>query len=158
MTADAAHHSGWRTADLIFAAALLLGLGLDYFFPLTFQEVLPRLMLHLIGAPLLIAGTAIVFLGKKELARCEQPSEPGLATTQLVKSGVFSHSRNPLYVGILLAFMGLAVATNMPWWLFLAIPALWVIQWLLVVPEERYLEKKFGEEYRAYRHAVRRWC
>ncbi|MEK7322644.1 MAG: isoprenylcysteine carboxylmethyltransferase family protein [Pseudomonadota bacterium] len=158
MSEDAAHHGGWRTADWIFAAALLLGLALDYFFPLTFQEVLPRLMLHLIGAPLLIAGTALVFLGKKELARCAQPSEPGHSTTQLVKSGVFSHSRNPLYVGILLAFMGLAIATNMPWWLFLAIPVMLVIQWLLVVPEERYLEKKFGEEYQAYRQAVRRWC
>lgn len=158
MSIDAAHRGRWRSADLIFAASLLLGLVLDHFFPLTFQEVIPRLLLHLLGAPLLIAGTAVVFLGKRELARREQPSEPGQSTTRLVKSGVFGHSRNPLYAGISLAFAGLAIATDMPWWLFLAIPAMVAVQWWLVIPEERYLEKKFGEEYRAYRRAVRRWC
>lgn len=154
---DAAHHAAWRTAGVVFGVSLVLGLLLEQFLSLSFYRTIDPVMRHVVGAPLLVLGTLIVYLGKLELARCQQPSAPGQPTTRLVKSGVFNYSRNPLYVGIAIAFVGLAIATDKPWWLFLTIPTLWAAQWLLVLPEERYLEQRFGEEYRQYKRAVRRW-
>ncbi len=157
MASDAAHHKPWRTAGVVFGVSLVLGLVLEYFLSLSFHGLVDPEMLHVIGAPLLILGTLIVYLGKLELARCQQPSEPGHATTALVKSGVFKYSRNPLYLGVTLAFMGMAIATDMPWWLFLTLPTMLALHYVLILPEERYLAAKFGEEYRQYRGSVRRW-
>ncbi len=158
MSIDAAHHSRWRTGGVIFGAALIMGFGLQQLWPLSFTPHLDRTLLHIIGAPLLLLGTAIILMGKNELAQRAQPSEPGAPTTQLVTGGVYKYSRNPLYLGLTIAYMGLALGINMPWLLLLLVPAVLLTQQLLIKPEEGYLENKFGAEYQRYQQRTRRWC
>jgi len=78
-------------------------------------------------------------------------------STQLVVSGCYRFSRNPMYLGMLCLLLAWGV------WLgqgvVLAGPLLWAlwIDRLQIVPEERALEARFGEAYRAYCRRVRRW-
>jgi protein-S-isoprenylcysteine O-methyltransferase Ste14 len=84
------------------------------------------------------------------------PMQPA-ATSSMVTSGVYRVSRNPMYVGLLLALAGWAV------FLSHALPFLFLPAFVLymnrfqIAPEERALSAKFGDEYEAYERAVRRW-
>ncbi|HHM05070.1 MAG TPA: isoprenylcysteine carboxylmethyltransferase family protein [Gammaproteobacteria bacterium] len=137
--------------------SLILGFGLEFWWPLTFTHVIDRELLHVLGAPLLLLGSALIYMAKREMARHGQPSEPHQATARIVTSGPFKYSRNPLYTGLLLAYLGLSVGTDMPWWTLLFIPTMFATRAVLIAPEERYLEHKFGQDYLAYKRAVRRW-
>jgi protein-S-isoprenylcysteine O-methyltransferase Ste14 len=84
------------------------------------------------------------------------PTRPQ-ATTSVVDSGVYRLSRNPMYLGFLLALVGWAVilAHALP---FLFLPAyVGYMNRFQIAPEERMLAAKFGRDYEAYRRSVRRW-
>jgi protein-S-isoprenylcysteine O-methyltransferase Ste14 len=82
---------------------------------------------------------------------------PGGASTTVIDSGPFSMSRNPLYLGLLVGSAGVAVLAGSIWAL-VALPLEWaLLTWGAVVPEEHYLEAKFGATYSEYAGRVRRW-
>ena len=82
------------------------------------------------------------------------PSRPA---TTIVSSGPFRFTRNPLYVGVTLIFGGLTLAFNTWWGFIVLVPVLITMHFGVVLREERYLERKFGEPYRQYRSRVRRY-
>jgi protein-S-isoprenylcysteine O-methyltransferase Ste14 len=102
-------------------------------------------------------GVVLVILARREFARYRQPTDPGLPTSKIVTTGIFSVSRNPLYLGGVCIVVGIALAMNLPWVLALLLPALVMCHYVLIAPEERYLAAKFGQEYRTYAAAVHRW-
>jgi protein-S-isoprenylcysteine O-methyltransferase Ste14 len=62
-----------------------------------------------------------------------------------------------MYLQMVLVCIGVAIAL-MSWWLLALTPAVaWLLQRLVILPEEAYLERKFGDGYRAYKGRVRRW-
>ena len=77
--------------------------------------------------------------------------------TALVSCGLYRRSRNPIYIALLVAYAGIGVAADSPAVLVLAIPAIAVVRIGVIAREERYLEAKFGAQYRRYQSAVRRW-
>ena len=82
---------------------------------------------------------------------------PGSPTTVVIDHGPFALSRNPLYVGLLVASAGMALVSASTWAL-VALPLEWaLLHWGAVVPEERYLTAKFGAAYTDYAGRVRRW-
>lgn len=157
MQRTAAHHSPWRTADVVYGISLVLSFALNYFWPLSFGIPRDSLIPHLVGAPLLLGGSLIIIFSKKELIRFGQPSEPRKPTTRIVTGGLYGYSRNPMYTGLTQCFAGLGVAIDKPWLLILLIPTVITVHLLLIRPEERYLEEKFGEEFLRYKRTVRRW-
>jgi protein-S-isoprenylcysteine O-methyltransferase Ste14 len=83
---------------------------------------------------------------------------PGEPSTTVIDTGPFARSRNPLYVGLLVASAGVALLAGSVWAL-LALPLEWaLLRWGAVLPEERYLSAKFGAAYADYCGRVRRWC
>jgi protein-S-isoprenylcysteine O-methyltransferase Ste14 len=78
-------------------------------------------------------------------------------STALVRGGPYRFSRNPLSISLVLLYVGMAFQLNTLWPFLLLLPLLWVNHFGIIVREERYLEAKFGDEYRNYRAAVRRW-
>jgi protein-S-isoprenylcysteine O-methyltransferase Ste14 len=62
-----------------------------------------------------------------------------------------------MYLGSILVYVGLGVAAGSLWAIVLVAPLLWIINEGVIAREERYLERKFGEAYRAYKARVRRW-
>lgn len=82
---------------------------------------------------------------------------PGGATRVVLDRGPFGLSRNPLYVGLIVFDIALALLWPSTWALLLVPVGTVAVFWGAILPEERYLVAKFGAEYDAYRRRVRRW-
>jgi len=110
-----------------------------------------------IGLIIFAVGVGFIILARRELARHGQPTDPGKPTREIVKSGVFSTSRNPLYLGIVFLVAGLGLVLNSWWIIIFLVPEIILCHIVLIFPEERYLNSTFGEAYKAYRLSVYRW-
>ncbi len=77
--------------------------------------------------------------------------------TTVVSDGPFRYSRNPMYVALMLIQIGVMLTSGMGWALILPVPTFLVLHYLIIVPEEHYLQATFGETYTDYQHRVRRW-
>ena len=75
----------------------------------------------------------------------------------IVTEGPLRFSRNPLYLSLLGMYLGITLLFNALWPLLLVVPLLIVTHYGIIRREERYLEAKFGDPYRAYKARVRRW-
>ena len=82
---------------------------------------------------------------------------PGQATETMIEEGPFRLSRNPLYVGLLALYLGLALLAPTFWGLVLFPLAVLLVLWGAILPEERFLHERFGAPYDEYRGRVRRW-
>jgi protein-S-isoprenylcysteine O-methyltransferase Ste14 len=82
---------------------------------------------------------------------------PGQPTQSMIATGPYRLSRNPLYVGLLAAYAGLALLAPTFWGLVLFPAAVLLIRWGAVIPEERFLRRRFGAAYDDYTRRVRRW-
>ncbi len=76
---------------------------------------------------------------------------------RLVTGGPFRFTRNPMYLALTTAYLGLALVVNVLWVLPLFALPLWVLQTKVIPFEEQNLGRLFGEEYRTYQQRVRRW-
>jgi protein-S-isoprenylcysteine O-methyltransferase Ste14 len=157
MSMDAAHTQRWQIAEVVFGVPFLVAIALQLAIPLSLHRGFLTPVARLGGAALIVAGVAFVLLARRELGQQVQPTDPGLPTTRLVTTGVFSISRNPLYLGAVCLLAGIALAVDLPWVLVLLLPALVACHYILIAPEERYLAARFGEEYREYAASVHRW-
>ena len=82
---------------------------------------------------------------------------PGQATASLIEEGPYRLSRNPLYVGLLALYLGLALLAPTVWGLALFPAAVLLLLWGAIRPEERFLHERFGARYGDYTRRVRRW-
>jgi protein-S-isoprenylcysteine O-methyltransferase Ste14 len=137
---------------------ILLGIGLNVLWPINLGFEIPTPHRYWIGG--LIIAAAILGLGWRsvvQLRKTGQSENPWKPTTEIVQSGPFRFTRNPMYLQMLIVCFGIAVIL-MNLWILLLIPVCaWLLQILAIVPEEKYLEQKFGETYSAYKRRVRRW-
>jgi protein-S-isoprenylcysteine O-methyltransferase Ste14 len=123
---------------------------------------LPLLGAHAIaryatGGVLALGGFVMIGLGTRRFVAAGTNIPPNLPTTALVVDGIYRRTRNPLYLGSTLVYLGLSVAAGSLWAIVLLLPLLWMINVGVIAREERYLERKFGDAYRAYKARVRRW-
>ncbi len=109
------------------------------------------------GILLIFIGWIVIALARKELARMGQPTDPGHPTVKIVTTGVFSVSRNPMYLGCVILILGLACCLNNIYITMALIVSIVLCEIILIRPEERYLENKFSEEYDQYSCSVCRW-
>jgi protein-S-isoprenylcysteine O-methyltransferase Ste14 len=82
---------------------------------------------------------------------------PGQETHAIIETGPFRLSRNPLYVGLLVLYLGLALLAPTVWGLVLFPVAVLLVLWGAIYPEERFLHTRFGAQYDDYKRRVRRW-
>jgi protein-S-isoprenylcysteine O-methyltransferase Ste14 len=154
---NAAHTHAWEIAETVFGIPLLLSLILGYLFPLPLSALLPRAVSLSAGIIFLLSGLLIIMITRQQFHQANQPTDPGNPTSQLITTKLFSWSRNPLYFGAVLFFIGLAALLNSFWLLILLLPTILAVHYILIVPEEKYLAAKFGEPYRQYGISVHRW-
>jgi protein-S-isoprenylcysteine O-methyltransferase Ste14 len=74
----------------------------------------------------------------------------------LVTGGLFSHCRNPLYVGNYLILLGVGVASCSALFVFVILPLMALAYWAIIAAEENFLRNKFGETFEAYCDRVSR--
>jgi protein-S-isoprenylcysteine O-methyltransferase Ste14 len=82
---------------------------------------------------------------------------PGQATHAMIEEGPYRLSRNPLYVGLLALYLGVALLVPTFWGLVLFPAAVLLVWWGAIRPEERFLHERFGALYDDYARRVRRW-
>lgn len=110
-----------------------------------------------VGLALVAIGFALAALSVRRFHLAGTSVVPGETSTALVVEGPYHLTRNPIYIGFVLAYFGLAVMLTSVWVLLLLIPVLIVLQRGVVEREEIYLERQFGEAYRKYKARVPRW-
>jgi protein-S-isoprenylcysteine O-methyltransferase Ste14 len=139
---------------LVFLVCILLGVGIQRFFPAPIFSPSVRWSLAA-----LFLGTGISLMAYCVTAFIKRKTNlvPWKPTTALVISGVYRYSRNPIYIAFILIGWGIAFAVNNFWMLISMFVFAGVVQKTAIVKEEKYLEQKFGEGYLAYKHRVRRW-
>lgn len=121
--------------------------------------------LMLQGAPRYILGTVltlapIYLLGYRAVRAMRatgQSENPYKPTTEIIETGPFRYTRNPMYLQMVLACLGIAVLLANLWITLLTPVCAILLQVLVIRHEEAYLERKFGADYRDYKRRVRRW-
>ena len=78
-------------------------------------------------------------------------------TTAIVTSGPYRYTRNPIYIGMFVALIGLAIGFDSLWIAIALVPFYLVIRYGVIAREESYLDRKFGDVYRNYKSRVGRW-
>ena len=154
---EVAHKRWWQIFEVVFGLPCLAAIALQRAVPCSLPGAFLTPAIVAGGAVLVIVGAALVVLARRALAQHGQPTDPGRPTSTLVTSGVFSVSRNPLYLGGVCMLVGMALALNLPWVFVLLLPAFVACHFVLIAPEERYLAATFGDEYRVYAARVQRW-
>ena len=102
-------------------------------------------------------GLALALWGIVTFRRARTTMFPFRPASALVRDGPYAFSRNPMYIGMTLGYLGLSMVFNTLWPIMVLPVVLWALVKLVISREEAYLEAVFGDEYRAYRRDVRRW-
>lgn len=139
---------------LIFLFFIGVAYGLGFFWPLV--SVWPWFSFFAcIGFVALGGGVAIVSV--YQFWRAKTHIEPWRPASCLISTGLFSYSRNPIYLAFVLITLGLGFGLESLWIILCVIPASLVMYYWVIRKEERYLEEKFGAPYVEYKQKVRRW-
>jgi protein-S-isoprenylcysteine O-methyltransferase Ste14 len=144
----------------LFLAALLIGFALDYLLPLPFAAPGTGSAYWIsatIGGLLILIGIATFAAAIRNFTSAGTPVQGTQPTRTLVTSGIHGWSRNPIYVGMFLIYVGIGIAALSSWILILTLPVAIIMRYGVVAREEAYLERRFGEDYRNYKARVRRW-
>ena len=140
---------------LAWGLAVIAGLALNWLVPLPFLPV--DLPAGWLGAIVFVLALALVAWAIVTITRAGSNVPTNLPTTTIVESGPYRFTRNPIYLGMFGALIGLTIAFDTLWLLLVLVPFALVIRYGVVAREEVYLERKFGDVYRGYRSRVRRW-
>lgn len=139
---------------LIFGGALIVGILGQWFYPIRIIPIVPG---RVLGFLVIALTFPIVFSAFREVRRAGTPFDFRKEASVLVTSGVYRYSRNPMYLSLALLLTGASLVAGSIWILLMVIPAIVLLRVLVIAREERLLEQRFGEEYRRYKAAVRRW-
>ena len=143
---------------LVALVTLVFGFLLSWLAPtFVLRIVLPFDIRAGIGALLLAGGVALAFKGAQRFRQEGTNVNPAQPALTLVTAGIYQYVRNPMYVGLGLIVAGLGVAFASDWTLVLLVPAALVMHFGVVLREEAYLTRKFGEPYRRYVEQVPRY-
>ena len=142
---------------LLFLIVLAVGILLDWLAPLSFLSPIPTAVRLTLGPLLFLLGLVSAIVGKRTFDRIGTNVRPTQPALKLADQGIFAHLRNPMYVGMGLGVIGIVVAFACEWTLFALIVGALVMHYGVVLREERYLERKFGDDYRRYKASVPRY-
>jgi protein-S-isoprenylcysteine O-methyltransferase Ste14 len=138
---------------IAWAVAVLAGLVLNWLIPLPFlPAAVSAGWLGVFALALALFAWAIA-----TMTRSGSNVPTRLPTTTIVETGPYRFTRNPIYLGMVLGLIGLAIAFDSLWLPLTLVSFVLVIRHGVITREEAYLERKFGDVYRRYRARVRRW-
>jgi len=141
----------------LFGTGLAAGFLLKWLVPVRLVPPSFERPVCLAGAVLAVLGLACGGWALGTFLKARTTPHPNHPVRALVTWGPYRLSRNPMYVGISVAVAGIALVVNTPW-LLAVLPLVWLALSRLVIDrEEAYLERRFPDEYRAFRARTRRW-
>jgi protein-S-isoprenylcysteine O-methyltransferase Ste14 len=140
----------------VYVAGIVLGWLVHRAWPLPIFDPHSRLRAAL---ALLFGLGWLIFFGAAftSFTRSRTTLIPNRPATALVTTGIYSVTRNPMYVSLALLYLAVAMVLD-SWWIVLLLPlVLLVIGRWVITREERYLARAFPHDYDEYRRRVRRW-
>ncbi len=143
---------------LIPVAIVLCGIALARQWPIGLAFDLAGGGRYWLGGAILAGAVLGVGLPAVVLFHREGQSEvPWTPTNAVIMRGPYRFTRNPMYLMMIILCIGFAVMLWNLWILLLTPLCAWLLYVAAIVPEETYLEAKFGESYRDFKKRVRRW-
>ena len=141
---------------LVYLGAVVVGVIVHAFVAVLPIE-LPLGLRITLGAAAAVLGLVLIGPAIALFRRTDQNPKPWVTTPEIISTGVYRITRNPMYVGM--ALLQIAIGVGLAnWWIIILVPvALAIVDATVVRHEEVYLERKFGDEYTRYKTSVRRW-
>lgn len=142
---------------VVFAAAVAAALALKAFVPMRLVPVRVADGAEDLGYALTVAGTVFAAWALATFLSSRTTPIPNRPARALVTSGPYRLSRNPMYIGVSVVLVGAALVANTVWLVAVLPPVWFVLTRYVIVPEEAYLTRRFGDDYRAFLARTRRW-
>ncbi|MDQ2669363.1 MAG: isoprenylcysteine carboxylmethyltransferase family protein [Gemmatimonadota bacterium] len=142
---------------LLFVAGFVAGLLVDGVVPIGLLGAAGRRTAVIAGWTMVVAGLALMAAGLVTFVGARTAVMPHLPARRLVTSGPYRFTRNPMYLGLTIAYAGIALLIDTAWPLIVLPLVLALLVRVVIRREERYLEHAFGGEYREYCRRVGRW-
>lgn len=139
---------------LLLAASLGVGFLLRWLAPL---PVLTSTASVMVGPAIVALSLGIFVWAASTMLRGHASIPTNRPTDAIVAGGPFRFSRNPIYLSMILLHIGVGAWTKSLWFFVLAALSVALLTWGVILREEQYLERKFGDEYLSYKSHVRRW-
>lgn len=139
---------------LLVVIAIILALLMEWLVPLPF---LPKSPSHIISVLVFLAGFAIASPAARRTMSAKTSPRPDRPTTALICSGTFRFTRNPIYLSMLFNLTGILIFLQNLWFVPILPFLIWLLTIWVILPEEKYLEGKFGQDYLDYKTRVHRW-
>jgi len=141
-----------------FVLPMLTGFLVQHFVPIRIVSGIDRMRtLRVVGiAEIVIALLLIAWAGMTLLRHGATP-HPTHRAGALVREGPYSLTRNPMYLGFTVMYVGIVFIANAVWPLVFLPEAIALVYLFAIRAEEDYLSREFGEAYASYRSRVRRW-
>jgi protein-S-isoprenylcysteine O-methyltransferase Ste14 len=134
--------------------ALVLSWGLGRLWPVSVDW---PMWTRWVGWVLFLTPSVLAIAAVRTFRQHHTAIDPLGTVTTIVASGPFRYTRNPMYLSLMVLYVGGTLAFRLPWALVLLLPVFLALHFGVIMPEERHLEATFGEPYRRYRQRVRRW-
>ncbi len=142
---------------LIPLSVLVVGIILNFVMPLGLLTHVPLLGRIVVGVIAFVVGLGMVIGANRIFQHVGTNVRPSQPTLALATTGIFTWTRNPMYVGGSIALLGIAISCALDWVLLLLVLSLPLVHYGIILREERYLERKFGDAYRRYKTKVPRY-
>lgn len=147
-------HKGKLLPLVYLLASLVLAFALHHSLPVT-RLVPPSL--RFAGVGLIVLGVALIIAPALIFRARRTAIMPFEESSVLIQEGLYGFSRNPIYLGMVIISLGVAVLLGSASSFAAPVGLFAVLQERFIRVEERMLEDRFGERYRSYRARVRRW-
>jgi protein-S-isoprenylcysteine O-methyltransferase Ste14 len=138
----------------VYLTSLVSGALIHLAIPLPF---LPETLAVPLGVPLVAVAIALFSYSVAKFRAAGTPVPARKPTTEIVSTGPYRFSRNPIYLAFSVFQLGIAIGVNSVWLLATLVGAVTLIHYIVIPREELYLEGKFGAQYLGYKASVRRW-
>jgi protein-S-isoprenylcysteine O-methyltransferase Ste14 len=140
-----------------YAGIFLLSFILQGYFTIKRGFFFHSPIANVLGVMVFVTGLAFSIPAIRQFFKTKNTLIPNKPASSLQTTGIYAMSRNPMYTGLFLNYLGLAFIFG-NWWTLFLLPLLYfLITYRVILPEEKYLSRAFGDAYTEYKKKVRRW-
>ena len=141
----------------VYVIAYLFGFGIQLLFPVAITPVFWLTFTQAISIALLAVGVIFAVWAQWIFRKEHTTTDPNQTSAQLITWGPYRFSRNPMYVGLFLIFIGLSGIFTLVWSIICQLFVFYYLNWIVIPFEEAQLQRTFGNSYEQYCKKVRRW-
>lgn len=142
------------SAPTLTIAHIILAILLAWLAPLPIPAPMP---IRNVGLGLAMLGFMLGLLALREFKRVRTARDSKKPAKNLVTTGVYQYTRNPVYLGFVFMLIGLPLSMGTYWGIILVWPLVVLTNNLIIRYEETHLAREFAAQYQEYSSRVRRW-